>query len=52
VIRGPGTGTSDSILARVSAGEFFVNAAATVSALIETSPARDDPGSSRFQPGK
>lgn len=29
VIRGPGTGRSDSILARVSNGEFVVNAAAT-----------------------
>ena len=29
IIRGPGTGTSDSILARVSAGEYVVNAAAT-----------------------
>lgn len=28
LIRGPGTGTSDSILARVSAGEYIVNAAA------------------------
>ncbi|KMO39613.1 phage tail length tape measure family protein [Methylobacterium aquaticum] len=28
-IRGPGTGTSDSILARVSNGEFVMNAAAT-----------------------
>jgi hypothetical protein len=28
-VRGPGTGTSDSILARVSNGEFVVNAAAT-----------------------
>jgi tape measure domain-containing protein len=28
-IRGPGTGTSDSILARLSNGEFVVNAAAT-----------------------
>lgn len=29
LFRGPGTGTSDSILARVSDGEFLVNAAAT-----------------------
>jgi SLT domain-containing protein len=29
IISGPGTGTSDSILARLSAGEFVVNAAAT-----------------------
>jgi hypothetical protein len=29
LIRGPGTSTSDSILARVSAGEFVLNAAAT-----------------------
>lgn len=29
LFRGPGTGTSDSILARVSNGEFVVNAAAT-----------------------
>lgn len=28
-LRGPGTGTSDSILARLSAGEFVVNAKAT-----------------------
>ena len=28
-IRGPGTGTSDSILARISNGEYVVNAAAT-----------------------
>ena len=32
-ITGPGTGTSDSILARVSAGEFVVNAKATKSNL-------------------
>ncbi len=29
LLRGPGTGTSDSILARLSNGEFVVNAAAT-----------------------
>lgn len=29
LVRGPGTGTSDSIPARLSAGEFVVNAAAT-----------------------
>jgi hypothetical protein len=29
LIRGPGSGTSDSILARVSAGEFIMSAAAT-----------------------
>jgi hypothetical protein len=29
MIRGPGTGTSDSIVARVSNGEFVVNAAMT-----------------------
>ncbi|UHC20472.1 phage tail length tape measure family protein (plasmid) [Methylobacterium currus] len=29
VIRGPGTGTSDSIVARLSDGEFIVNASAT-----------------------
>ncbi|MEJ0012889.1 MAG: phage tail length tape measure family protein [Bauldia sp.] len=29
MLRGPGTGTSDSIVARVSNGEFIVNAAAT-----------------------
>ncbi|NKX87493.1 hypothetical protein [Nocardia coubleae] len=32
-VRGPGTGTSDSILARLSNGEFVVNAAATSNAL-------------------
>lgn len=29
LIRGPGTGTSDSILARLSTGEFVINAAST-----------------------
>ncbi|MCC6736513.1 MAG: hypothetical protein IT534_10370 [Bauldia sp.] len=29
MVRGPGTGTSDSVLARLSDGEFVVNAAAT-----------------------
>jgi hypothetical protein len=29
IVRGPGTATSDSILARVSSGEFILNAAAT-----------------------
>ena len=29
MVNGPGTGTSDSILARVSSGEFVVNAAST-----------------------
>ncbi|MFD3596233.1 hypothetical protein ACFWU5_26230 [Nocardia sp. NPDC058640] len=32
-VRGPGTGRSDSILARLSNGEFVVNAAATAGAL-------------------
>ncbi|MFD3428480.1 hypothetical protein [Nocardia fluminea] len=32
-VRGPGTGSSDSILARLSNGEFVVNAAATAAAL-------------------
>ncbi|GEM30660.1 hypothetical protein NN3_16670 [Nocardia neocaledoniensis NBRC 108232] len=32
-VHGPGTGTSDSILARLSKGEFVVNAAATANAL-------------------
>ncbi|WP_410871321.1 hypothetical protein [Nocardia sp. A7] len=32
-VRGPGTGSSDSILARLSNGEFVVNAAATAGAL-------------------
>ncbi|MGW6423513.1 hypothetical protein ACWF82_12620 [Nocardia sp. NPDC055053] len=32
-VRGPGTGSSDSILARLSNGEFVVNAAATSNAL-------------------
>ncbi|MFD3703357.1 hypothetical protein ACFWUP_09440 [Nocardia sp. NPDC058658] len=32
-VRGPGTGTSDSILARLSNGEYVVNAAATAGAL-------------------
>ena len=33
-ITGPGTGTSDSILARLSNGEFVVNAAATKRSLL------------------
>lgn len=33
LLRGPGTGTSDSILAAVSAGEYIVNAAATAKTL-------------------